>query len=89
MIQTSRDDVPVAVDVDQDVEGPSKRLRIGLAILDAAGSGLPAGRWTPRGPLSAFEGLSAMGLGLAVGDRRLRHGGAVSGTVLAGTVQNR
>ena len=44
-----------------------RRLAWGLALLAAAGLGLVAGWWTPRGPLSAFEGLSAIGLGLLVG----------------------
>ncbi len=44
-----------------------KRLAWGLALLVAVGYGLIAGWWTPRGPMSAFEGLSAMGLGLLVG----------------------
>lgn len=44
-----------------------KRRTWGLALLAAAGYGLLAGWWTPRGPLSTFEGLSAMGLGLLVG----------------------
>lgn len=44
-----------------------KRLAWGLALLPAIGYGLLASWWTPRGPLSTFEGLSAMGLGLVVG----------------------
>jgi proline iminopeptidase len=44
-----------------------KRLAWGLAALAAAGYGLVAGWWTPRGPMSAFEGLAAMGFGLLVG----------------------
>ena len=44
-----------------------KRLAWGLALLAAVGYGLLAGWWTPRGPMSTFEGLSAMGLGLLVG----------------------
>ena len=44
-----------------------KRLAWTLALLAAGGYGLLAGWWTPRGPLSTVEGLSAMGLGLLVG----------------------
>jgi proline iminopeptidase len=44
-----------------------KRLAWGLALLAAVGYGLLAGWWTPRGPMSTFEGLSAMGLALLVG----------------------
>jgi pimeloyl-ACP methyl ester carboxylesterase len=44
-----------------------ERLAWGLALLAAAGYGLLAGWWTPRGPMSTFEGLAAMGLGLLVG----------------------
>ena len=44
-----------------------KRLAWGLALLVAVGYGLVAGWWTPRGPMSTFEGLSAMGLALLVG----------------------
>lgn len=44
-----------------------KRLAWGLALLAAVGYGLLAGWWTPRGPVSTFEGLTAMGLGLLVG----------------------
>lgn len=39
----------------------------GLALLAAGGYGLLAAWWTPRGPLSSFEGLTAMALGLLVG----------------------
>jgi len=39
----------------------------GLALLAAVAYGLLAGWWTPRGPLSTFEGLAAMALGLLVG----------------------
>lgn len=46
---------------------PDNRLAWGLALLVTVGYGLFAGWWTPRGPLSAFEGLSAMGLGLLAG----------------------
>ena len=42
-----------------------RRLAWGLALLAAVGYGLLAGWWTPRGPLSTFEGLTAMALGLA------------------------
>lgn len=35
-------------------------------MLVAAGYGLLAGWWTPRGPISTFEGLAAIGLGLLV-----------------------
>jgi pimeloyl-ACP methyl ester carboxylesterase len=48
-------------------EVADRRLAWTLAVLAAAGYGLLAGWWTPRGPLSTFEGLSAMGLGLLVG----------------------
>ncbi|MGZ5404096.1 MAG: alpha/beta fold hydrolase [Nocardioides sp.] len=48
-------------------EAPDKRLAWSLALLATAGYGLLAGWWTPRGPMSTFEGLSAMGLGLLVG----------------------
>jgi len=44
-----------------------KRLAWGLALLAPVGYGLVAGWWTPRGPLSTFEGLFAMGLALLVG----------------------
>jgi proline iminopeptidase len=44
-----------------------KRLAWGLALLTAAGYGVLAGWWTPRGPMSTVEGLAAMGLGLLVG----------------------
>lgn len=44
-----------------------KRLAWSLALLAAAGYGLLASWWTPRGPMSTLEGLSAMGLGLLVG----------------------
>lgn len=44
-----------------------RRRAWALALLVAGGYGLLAGWWTPRGPLSTFEGLSAMGLGLVVG----------------------
>jgi pimeloyl-ACP methyl ester carboxylesterase len=38
-----------------------------LALGGAAGYGVLAGWWTPRGPITTVEGLSAMALGLAVG----------------------
>ena len=38
-----------------------------LATAAAVGYGLLAGWWTPRGPVSAVEGLVTMGLGLLVG----------------------
>lgn len=44
-----------------------RRLAWGLALLAAVGYGLVVGWWTPRGPMSTLEGLSAMGLGLLVG----------------------
>ena len=44
-----------------------KRLAGGATLLAAVGYGLLAGWWTPRGPMSTFEGLSAMGLALLVG----------------------
>ena len=44
-----------------------KRRAWGLALLAAVGYGLLAGWWTPRGPMSTFEGLAAMGLALLVG----------------------
>ena len=44
-----------------------KRRAWGLALLAAVGYGLLAGWWTPRGPVSTFEGLAAMGLALLVG----------------------
>ena len=44
-----------------------RRLAWGLALLAAVAYGLLAGWWTPRGPMSTFEGLTAMGLGLLVG----------------------
>lgn len=48
-------------------EVADKRLAWSLALLAAVGYGLLAGWWTPRGPMSTFEGLSAMGLGFLVG----------------------
>ncbi len=53
----------------QDLRGAvaDRRLAWGLALAVAVGYGLLAGWWTPRGPLSSTEGLSAMGLGLLVG----------------------
>lgn len=44
-----------------------KRQAWGLAVLAPSGFAVLAGWWTPRGPMSAFEGLTAMGLGLLVG----------------------
>jgi proline iminopeptidase len=44
-----------------------RRLAWGLAALAAAGVGLIAGRWMPRGPMSASDGLAVMGLGLLAG----------------------
>ncbi|MEP7091022.1 MAG: alpha/beta hydrolase [Nocardioidaceae bacterium] len=44
-----------------------KRLAWCVAILAAVVYALIASWWTPRGPMSAFEGLAAMGLGLLVG----------------------
>ena len=44
-----------------------KRRAWGLALLAAVGYGLLAGWWTPRGPMSTFQALAAMGLGLLVG----------------------
>ena len=44
-----------------------KRLAWGVALLAAVAYGLLAGWWTPRGPMSTFDGLTAMGLGLAIG----------------------
>jgi hypothetical protein len=41
--------------------------RWALALLAVAGYGLLAGWWTPRGPVTAVEGLVAMGLGLLAG----------------------
>ena len=38
-----------------------------LALLAAGGYALLAAWWTPRGPMSAVQGLAAMGLGLLVG----------------------
>ncbi len=43
------------------------RLSWALGLAAAGGYGLLAGWWTPRGPLSTFEGLAAMALGLLVG----------------------
>ncbi len=48
-------------------EVADRRLAWGLALLAAVGYGLLAAWWTPRGPMSTVEGLSAMGLGLLVG----------------------
>jgi proline iminopeptidase len=48
-------------------EVADKRLAWGLALLATVGYGLLASWWTPRGPMSTSEGLSAMGLGLLVG----------------------
>jgi proline iminopeptidase len=48
-------------------EAADMRLAWSLALLAAVGYGLLAAWWTPRGPLSTFEGLAAMGLGLLVG----------------------
>ncbi len=65
-----------AVDTDRHRRAPAALLRavtVGkrtawtLALLASAGYGALAGWWTPRGPLSTFEGLAAMGLGVAVG----------------------
>ena len=44
-----------------------KRLGWGVTLLAAVGYALLAGWWTPRGPMSALQGLAAMGLGLLVG----------------------
>ncbi len=44
-----------------------RRLAGGLALLAPVASGLLAGWWTPRGPMSSFEGLAAMGLALMIG----------------------
>ncbi|MGE3380810.1 MAG: alpha/beta fold hydrolase [Nocardioides sp.] len=44
-----------------------RRLARSLAVFAAVGYGLLAGWWTPRGPLSPWEALSAMGLGILVG----------------------
>lgn len=46
---------------------PDKRLAWSIALLATVGYGLLAGWWTPRGPMSTLEGLSAMGLGFLVG----------------------
>jgi len=43
------------------------RLAWAVGLAAAGGYGLLAGGWTPRGPMSAFEGLTTMGLGLLVG----------------------
>src|SRR5215207_9933345 len=48
-------------------EVADRRLAWSLALLAASGYGLLAGWWTPRGPMSTLEGLSAMGLGLLIG----------------------
>lgn len=45
----------------------AERLTWILTLLPAVGYGLLAGWWTPRGPMTTFEGLAAMGLGLLVG----------------------
>jgi proline iminopeptidase len=44
-----------------------RRLAWSLALFATVGYGLLAGWWTPRGPMSTLEGLSAMGLGLLFG----------------------
>ncbi|MEP6855948.1 MAG: alpha/beta fold hydrolase [Pedococcus sp.] len=44
-----------------------RRRGLGLALVAAGGFGLLAAWWTPRGPMSTFEALAAMGLGLLVG----------------------
>jgi proline iminopeptidase len=44
-----------------------RRQAWSAALLAAAGYGVIAGWWMPRGPLSTVEGLSAMVLGLLVG----------------------
>jgi ABC-2 type transport system permease protein len=48
-------------------EVADRRLAWSLALFATVGYGLLAGWWTPRGPMSTLEGLSAMGLGLIVG----------------------
>jgi proline iminopeptidase len=48
-------------------EVAGRPLAWSLAVLATIGYGLLAGWWTPRGPMSTVEGLSAMGLGLLVG----------------------
>src|SRR5688572_30438732 len=58
---TSRDDAPLPGKL------ADKRLAWSLALLATVGYGLLAAWWTPRGPMSAFEGLSAMGLALLAG----------------------
>jgi pimeloyl-ACP methyl ester carboxylesterase len=47
--------------------GSDRRLAWAVTLLAAGGYGAITGWWTPRGPLSALEGLSAMVLGLLVG----------------------
>ena len=44
-----------------------RRLGVGLAVGIALASGLLAGWWTPRGPLTTGQALASMGIGLAVG----------------------
>ena len=48
-------------------EVADQRLAWCLALLATVGYGLLAAWWTPRGPMSTLEGLSAIGLGLLVG----------------------
>ena len=44
-----------------------RRLAIGVVVAAAAGYGVVAGWWTPRGPNNTTQALSAMGLSLAIG----------------------
>ena len=43
------------------------RIRAGFAVACAAGWGLLAGLWTPRGPLTTAQALSAMAISLVLG----------------------
>lgn len=44
-----------------------RRLAWAISLLGSVAYGVLAGWWTPRGPLSTFQGLAAMGLALLVG----------------------
>jgi proline iminopeptidase len=52
---------------EQDRAWRDRRARLAAAIIVAAGWGLLAGWWTPRGPITTVQALTAIGISLVVG----------------------
>ena len=64
-ITTSRTGTPPASEMDR--VRPRRRARLVGTLLVAAGWGVIAGWWTPRGPITTVQALAAIAVSLAVG----------------------